>query len=62
MTTYFDTSLSAKTALRVSACFGVRAARVGSPEAIAMAGGAAISHDVRMTDGNLHALAARCAG
>ena len=71
MTSYLNTSLDAKTALQLGAGFGVRTGRsscpvamgrVGSPEAIAMAGGAAIAHDVRTADGNLHALAARCAG
>ena len=61
MTTFLNTSLNAKTALLVSAGCGVRAGRVGTPEAFAMAGGAAVSHGVRMTDRNLHALAARCA-
>ena len=58
----FDTPLYAKTARSVSAGFDVRAGRVGSPVVIAMAGGAAISHEVRTTDANAHALAARCAG
>jgi hypothetical protein len=62
MTTYLDITFDAKTARWVSADFGVRAGRVGSPEAVAMAGGAAISHGARMTDGNLRALAGRCAG
>jgi len=62
MTTYLDTTFDAKTARWVSADFGVRACRVGSPEAVAIAGGAAISHGARMADGNAHALAARCSG
>ena len=62
MTTYLDITFDAKTARWVSADFGVRACRVGSPEAVAMAGGAAISHGARTSDGNAHALAARCSG
>jgi hypothetical protein len=62
MTTSFHILHFAKTAPQVGAGFGVRTGRLSSPVAIAMAGGAAISHDVRMADGNLDALAARCAG
>jgi hypothetical protein len=62
MITSLNTSLFAKTALPTCVGFGVRTGRVGSPQAIAMAGGAAIAHAVRTADGNLHALATGCAG
>jgi hypothetical protein len=62
MTTSFNTSLDAKTTPWVGAGFGMRTGRVGSPEAIAISGGAAITHGLRTADVNLHALAAGCAG
>lgn len=62
MTTSLNISLFAKTALQTGVGFGVRAGSVGSPQAIAMAGGAAMTHGVRPADGNLHALATGCAG
>jgi hypothetical protein len=66
MITSFNTSLDSKTTHWVGAGFGVRTGRVrtgrvGSPQAIAMAGGAAIAHGVRTTDLNCYALAAGCA-
>jgi hypothetical protein len=62
MTTSFDILNFAKTAPQTGVGFGVRTGRVGSPRAIAMAGGAAMNHGARTADGNLDALAARCAG
>jgi hypothetical protein len=62
MTTSANTSLYAKTTRQFGAGFGMRTARVGSPVAIAITGGAAITHGFRTSDVKLHAHAARCAG
>ena len=62
MITTLNTSLFAKTAPQTGVGFGVRTGCVGSPQAMAMVGGAAIAHAVRTADGNLHALATGCAG
>ena len=62
MITSLNTSLFAKTALQTGVGFGVRTGGVGSPQTIAMAGGAAMAHRARTADGNLHALATGCAG
>jgi hypothetical protein len=61
MTTSANTSLYATTTRQFGG-FDMRTARVGSPVAIAIAGGAAITHGFRTSDVKLHALAARCAG
>jgi hypothetical protein len=62
MTTSFDINHFAKTAPQAGADFGVRTGRLGSSAAVAMTGPAAMCHGIRTADGNLHALAARCAG
>ena len=61
MTSLFHTSLSAKTALRTGAGFGVRVARPGSAAAF-MWGAADLRTTVVAAANDLDALAARCAG
>jgi hypothetical protein len=62
MTSTYHILRTSKTAHSHGAAVGMWAGRVGSPVAIAMSDGAAMSTSVFATDRNLDALAARGAG
>ena len=62
MTTSFHHIPSLKTAQLSGADFAQRTRRVGNPVVDAVGAGRAMAYGITLTDRNLHALAARCAG